>query len=96
MGNFIPQTEAVRKRKATGYPTGVDEESSRQIPWLLSRIEELENALIPFGKAFIVNQQFPRQLVEVYLKDCARAWEVLDSHQGTAIVEDNFFENMAE
>lgn len=96
MANLIPQVELVIKRKAAGFPSGVDEESARQIPVLLARIDELERALVPFGKAYLTNQEFPRQLVEVYFKDCAKAWELLDRHQGTPIVSDNFFDNMAE
>jgi hypothetical protein len=96
MANNIAQVELVKKRKAAGYPEGVDSESLKHIPWLLARIEELEHVLIPFAKAFVANQHVPRKLIETYLKDCARAWEMLDVNQGTAIIQDNFFENLAE
>lgn len=97
MSNRIQVVEQVKKRIRFGYPEGVDTLSSKQIPQLLARIEELERALEPFARASVSNQEFPRELVQVYLLDCDAARDKLDpSRSVPADKIDHFFEIPAE
>jgi hypothetical protein len=84
MPNRIRQVEEVIKRVRTGYQNGVDADSQKQIPEMLARIDELERALQPFARIAALNAKFPKELVEVYLHDCNRAWAMLDSKQSLA------------
>jgi hypothetical protein len=97
MPNSIKSVEEVKKRIRFGYPEGVDNLSSKQIPHLLTRIEELERALEPFARVSVINQEFPTELVQVYLKDCDAAREQLDPSRSLPAAKiDNFFEIPAE
>jgi len=53
------------------FASGVDEQSFRDIPLLLARIDELERALQPFAR--VGNTPSGSPLVHVYHKDCVSA-----------------------
>jgi hypothetical protein len=78
MRNHIKLVEEVITRKNKGYPTGVDDTSLKQIPILLKRIEELENALAPFARVASRFDSNTQELVDVYAKDCREAFSALD------------------
>lgn len=71
MSKLIPITEHVRKRIKMGFADGVDEQSYRDLPALVARIDELERALAPFIR--VANQPTDNPLVYVYHKDCVAA-----------------------
>jgi hypothetical protein len=71
MSRLIESVDAVRKRVRMSFASGVDEQSFRDIPLLLSRIDELERALQPFAR--VGNTPTDTPLVHVYHKDCVNA-----------------------
>jgi hypothetical protein len=76
--NHIFIVEEVDKRVRTGYPNGVDETSIKQLPLLLKRIQELENALAPFARIGARSGPGELPLQNCYTKDCVEAYNVLD------------------
>jgi hypothetical protein len=97
MPNTIKTIESIKKRIRLGYPEGVDTLSSKQIPQLLARIEELERALEPFARVAALNATFPTELVNVYLRDCDAALDKLDQSRSLPAEKiDNFFDIPAE
>lgn len=76
--NRILQVEEVIKRVKAGFPSGVDVESSREIPILLARIAELEAALVPFARIGISLTNQEPEIRDVYTKDIRKAYEVMD------------------
>lgn len=71
MSRLIEQVDLVKKRVRMAFSNGVDEQSFRDIPLLLSRIDELERALQPFAR--VGNTPVGTPLVHVYHKDCVNA-----------------------
>jgi hypothetical protein len=83
--NLIKLTDEIKNEYAKAMPDGMDEKFLKKIPVLFRRIEELERALAPFGRAFLVNANFKDEMVTVYKKDCANALDMLDSGKGFEI-----------
>lgn len=71
MSRLIESVDAVRKRIRMGFANGVDEQSFRDLPLLMARIDELERALQPFAR--VGNSPTGSPLVHVYHKDCVNA-----------------------
>lgn len=88
--NRINQVEEVIRRVKAGFPSGVDTESASHIPWLLSRIEELEAALVPFARvgATLTNNEPP--LREVYTDALANAYAMLDKSNSVVPIVTDF------
>lgn len=73
---------------------------ANHIPALLARIQELEQALTPFARVAVAEQNNPQYneniLVRVYLKDCATALQQLNVPAVNVANEDGFFSQPAE
>lgn len=83
MKNILEFLDNVRKRVSTGFPTGVDAESQKQIPVLMQRIEELQRALAPFARIAVAESTVARDgtahtLVNCRLTDCVTARKLID------------------
>ena len=86
MKNRITEVESIKLEFSKGMPDGLDEQFLKKIPILFERIHELEIALIPFANAYTVNQNVfkntshtPPELLNVYLENCKRAFDILNS-----------------
>lgn len=77
MSKLIGEVKLVERRMRSGYPAGVDEQSYRDIPLLLNRIQELESTLLPF--AHVGNRPSEYQMVSVYYADCVAAKKALQT-----------------
>lgn len=78
MSQLMTKVEEIHKRVRMGYPTGVDEQSIRDIPILLNRIRELEDGLIPFARAG--SSPSGLEFTHVRHVDCERALQLLTSN----------------
>jgi hypothetical protein len=85
MPNRKVLADKVREEYKNGLPDGLDEQFMRRMPVLFDRIRELERALTPFIRAQRANEQYPKELVEVYYKDLIRARDVMDPRQSTPL-----------
>lgn len=91
MANLINETERVKKQMQMGWPDGTSE-LHRDIPTLFRRIEELENALVPFAHVALIERNTSNdRLVSVYLKHCRAAMEKIDKNQSAVRKMDDFF-----
>lgn len=99
MPNRMKDVERIEKAMHKGWPEGTSE-LHREIPVLLDRIKELENALVPFARVWIVEKNNPNAhsefLVNVYLKHCKHAFDKIDVNQAVKPKEDDFFSLPAE
>lgn len=97
MPNLIPDVERIEKEMQLGWPHGTYE-LHREIPTLLHRIRELENALIPFARVAHAegSNPNPNALVNVYLSHCWAAFDKVDPNQGVRHAVDDFFSMPAE
>jgi hypothetical protein len=95
--NRIPDVERIQHAMRLGWPEGTSE-LHKEVPVLLKRIEELEAALVPFARVATSEAKAaaPANLVHVYLKDCVKAFDALDSRQGLRKQNDGFFSQPAE
>jgi hypothetical protein len=96
MANLIPEVARIEKAMRMGWPSGTSE-IHREIPTLLDRIRELENALVPFARQALMEASTNpnlglEDLTGVYLKHCHKALEKVDTKQGTQPIRDNFFD----
>jgi hypothetical protein len=82
MPNHINSVANIRKEKALGYPKGTSD-LHNAIPYLLARIDELENALTPFARVALSDKDNPTPplMSQVYTKDCRTAFDALDPAQ---------------
>jgi uncharacterized protein YdhG (YjbR/CyaY superfamily) len=76
--NLTTHVEHIRERVRQAYPEGVDEQSYKDIPVLLTRIAELENALVPFAHQGNMDN-FGKPMVEVRHADCQKAALILQT-----------------
>lgn len=99
MQNRIPDVARVEHAMRRGWPEGTDE-LHRDIPALLERVRELENALSPFARVWQSESKNPAAhpdfLANVYLKHCHVASIVLDPAHGAHRPVDSFFSMPAE
>lgn len=99
MTNRIPSVRRLEYAMRRGWPEGTTE-LYREIPMLLARIEELENALAPFARVWQAESRVPNihpdKLVNVYVKHCVQASDMLDPAKGAQPEVDNFFSLPAE
>jgi hypothetical protein len=79
MSFLMEGIKKVERRLQAGFPSGVDEQSFRDVPLLLQRIQELESALLPFARVGKRGTQTPT--VEVQFSDCKIAETVLTLEQ---------------
>lgn len=95
--NHIPDVERIEHAMRLGWPEGTSE-LHKEVPVLLKRIQELETALIPFARVATseATAGMSANLVHVYLKDCVKAFDTLDSRQGIKKQNDGFFSQPAE
>jgi hypothetical protein len=100
MPNHISDVERITDSMRRGWPDGAHD-AHREIPKLLQRIQELENALVPFARVAVTekssNPQYQLvQLVHVYLKDCEHAEQMLNPQYSVQQPINDFFSLPAE
>lgn len=72
--NIINEVNRIRDDYLKGMPDGLDEKFfANDVPYLFARIEQLENALVPFARVVEQNKGFNKPLIPVYYKDCVNA-----------------------
>lgn len=76
--NLIVVVDSVKREMELGMPNGMTDGFMRKIPFLLRRIDELEAALVPFARAYEVNEKFTEEMVQVYKVDTMKAAAVMD------------------
>ena len=82
-GNRMKYVDKMMSDYRKGMPDGLSTEYFKQIPVLFARIQELERALDVFARTGARERQFGKELVEVYLKDCMIALEMMDPNNAT-------------
>jgi hypothetical protein len=97
--NHIQLVENFLDERRKGFPNGVSE-TYQYIPALLARIEELERAMIPFGRVYlqaISNREETKPVAYANMNDFKAAYEVLDSgNSQVRKTEASFFSQPAE
>lgn len=84
--NHITPARQVIKQYERGFPHGLDQErGARDFEVLIRRISELEQALVPFTR--VHPPLYPRELTEVYFRDCVHAQKILDEQNSHAALE---------
>jgi hypothetical protein len=101
MPNLINEVDRIVNNMQRGWPDGTHE-LHREIPVLLARIKELEDALVPFARVWLAETSVggvpmnSEYVVQVYLRNCKTAYEQLTTENSVKPKEDNFFSLPAE
>lgn len=77
----MAQVETIKKYLAANLPNGIDESFLKKIPFLLKRIQELEEALYPLAYYYNMNENNEASTFLINKSDGARAREMLDPKQ---------------
>lgn len=83
MSNLSIEVDQIRDYMRRGMPEG-GEPVIKSINVLFNRIEELERALIPFARQGLAKND-NRPLIEVYHKDCQKAFKTLSSRYAQSV-----------
>lgn len=76
--NIILEVNRIRDEYLKGMPDGLDEKFfANDVPYLFARIEQLENALVPFARVVEQNKGYTKPLIPVYFKDCVLAEDMI-------------------
>lgn len=89
--NLMKYVEKLHKDYMRGMPDGLDEEYFKQIPLLFARIDELERALLPFAQTANRERKYGKELVEVYVKDCENAYDMVALEKARELPEPEIY-----
>lgn len=87
MANVIRPVQDIQQRAQLGRITE-DEKAEQYLRTLLARVNELEQSVLPFVRAFEINRAAPTELVSVYYRDLAAARDVMDPINSIPVPED--------
>ena len=92
--NTIILVNQVRDRMHKGWNDGIDEKSARDIPVLLRRIDELEQALVPLAEVaqreIIDNPNGNKPLLACRRQDAFNAKDLLDINKSVRPTVEDF------